>query len=122
MNGKYPSVRENFLAVSPHEIKISVVVKAELLLRAFKSQTRVQTINKVEKFLEPFDIVNFSDKMSYDYSEIRKDLEFAGTPIGANDLFIAAMALHEKAVLITHNVAEFSRVKGLEIEDWVKIQ
>lgn len=120
MNGKFPSVRKKFLSLSPKEIKISAVVKAELLLGAFKSQTREQTTSKVEKFLKPFDIVDFTDKMSYDYAEIRKDLELSGKPIGANDLFIAAIALHENATLVTHNVAEFSRVKGLKIEDWVE--
>ncbi|MBR3813308.1 MAG: type II toxin-antitoxin system VapC family toxin [Spirochaetaceae bacterium] len=120
MNGKYPSVREKFLAISPKEIKISAIVKGELLLGAFKSQSREQTTKKVEKFLKPFDIVDFTDKMSYDYAEIRKDLELAGKAIGANDLFIAATALHEKATLITHNTDEFSRVEGLKIEDWVE--
>ena len=120
MNGKYPSVREKFLSVSPKEIKISSVVKGELLLGAFKSRTREKTTEKVENFLKPFEIVDFTDKMSYDYAEIRKDLEHAGTPIGANDLLIAAAALHEKATLITHNTDEFSRVPDLKIEDWVE--
>ena len=119
LNGKFPSVREKFLSVSPKEIKISSVVKGELLLGAFKSHTREKTTKKVEKFLKPFEIVDFTDKMSYAYAEIRKDLELAGTPIGANDLFIAAIALYEKATLITHNRDEFSRVKDLKIEDWV---
>ena len=120
MNGKFPSVREKFLSVSPKEIKISSVVKGELLLGAFKSQTREKTTEKVERFLKPFEIVDFTDKMSYDYADIRKDLEFVGTPIGANDLLIAAAVLYEKATLITHNVDEFSRINGLKIEDWVE--
>ena len=119
MNGKFPSVREKFLSVSPKEIKISSVVKGELLLGAFKSHTREKTTEKVEKFLKPFEIVDFTDKMAYSYAEIRKDLELAGTPIGANDLLIAATVLHEKGTLITHNANEFSRVNGLKIEDWV---
>ena len=120
MNGKFPSVREKFLSVSPKEIKISSVVKGELLLGAFKSRTREKTTEKVERFLKPFEIVDFTDKMSYDYADIRKDLEFVGTPIGANDLLIAAAVLYEKATLITHNVDEFSRINGLKIEDWVE--
>ena len=120
MNGKFPSVREKFLSVSPKEIKISSVVKGELLLGAFKSWTRKATTEKVEKFLKPFEVVDFTDKMSYNYAEIRKDLELADTPIGANDLLIAAAALHEKAILITHNADEFSRVKDLKIEDWIE--
>ena len=120
LNGKFPSVRKRFLSVSPKEIKISSVVKGELLLGAFKSRTREKTTEKVEQFLKPFEIIDFTDEMSYEYAKIRKDLELAGTPIGANDLLIAAAAVHEKATLITHNTDEFSRVPDLKIEDWVK--
>jgi len=41
-----------------------------------------------------------------------------GTPIGSNDLQIAAIALANNLILVTHNVREFSRVQGLQIEDW----
>ena len=120
LNGKYQSVRDKFLSTSPKDIKISSVVKGELLLGAFKSQTREQTAKKVEKFLKPFDVVDFSDKMAYDYAEIRATLEKSGNSIGANDLLIAATALNKKATLVTHNTDEFSRVQGLDIEDWVE--
>ena len=92
----------------------------EMLLGAFKSQTREQTTKKVEKFLKPFDVIDFTDKMSYDYAEIRATLEKSGNSIGANDLLIAATALNQKATLVTHNIDEFSRIQSLEIEDWVK--
>ena len=120
MNGKYQSVREKFLSISPKDIKISSVVKGELLLGAFKSQTREQTTKKVEKFLKPFDVLDFSDGMAYDYAEIRSILEKSGNPIRANDLLIAATALNKKAILVTHNTDEFSRIQGLDIEDWVE--
>lgn len=120
LNGKFSSVRERFLSISPKEIKISTIVKAELLLGAFKSRTRQQTTDKVEKFLRPFGIIDFTDKMAYEYAEIRKDLEQAGKKIGANDLLIAATVLYENATLVIHNLNEFHRVKNLKIEDWVK--
>ena len=119
MNGKYPSVKEKFLSISPKNIKISAIVKGELLLGAFKSQTRKQTTTKVEKFLKPFDVIDFTDKMSYNYAEIRCELEKSGKSIGANDLLIAATVLSVNAILVTHNTNEFSRVKGLKLEDWV---
>lgn len=119
MNGKYSSIKEKFLAISPKEIKISAVVKSELLLGAFKSQNRERTLEKVEKFLKPFEIIDFTNEMTYAYAELRKDFENEGTPIGSNDMFIAATALHENAILVTHNTDEFSRIKGLKIVDWV---
>lgn len=69
LNRKFSSVRERFLSISPKEIKISTIVKVELLLGAFKSRTRQQTTDKVEKFLRPFDIIDFTDKMAYEYAE-----------------------------------------------------
>ena len=120
MNGKYSSVKETFLSISPKEIKIPAVIKAELLLGAYKSQTREQTVKKVKNFLKPFEIVPFTDDMTNDYAEIRAELELSGKTIGANDYFIAATARSKKGKLVTHNVSEFSRVSNLELEDWVK--
>ena len=54
------------------------------------------------------------------YAILRAKLEIVGTPIGASDLWIAAQALAEDALLITDNVREFSRVPGLRIENWLK--
>ena len=120
MNGKYPSVKDAFLSISPKEIKIPSVVKAELLLGAYKSQTREQTLKKVKSFLKPFEIVPFTDDMTDDYAEIRSELELSGKTIGANDYFIAATARSKKGILVTHNAGEFSRIINLEIEDWIK--
>ena len=54
------------------------------------------------------------------YAELRHALESSGQLIGANDLFIAAHALEQDATLVTDNVAEFQRVPGLRIENWVR--
>jgi predicted nucleic acid-binding protein len=53
-----------------------------------------------------------------EYGRIRGHLAAAGTPIGPNDLMIAAIAQSRRLTLVTHNTREFSRVPGLLIEDW----
>ena len=111
------SVRSRFLSVPLNEIKISVVVKAELLLGAYKS-TKPETLERTKQFLELFEVIPFSDEMSYTYAKIRKELEVKGNKIGANDLFIAASALNKGAVLVTHNTREFIRIDGLKLDDW----
>lgn len=111
------SVRTHFLSIPLNEIKIPVVVKAELLLGAYKSN-KTETLERTMQFLELFDVIPFSDEMSYTYAEIRKELEAKGNKIGANDLFIAAAALNKKAILVTHNTREFIRIDGLQLEDW----
>ncbi len=54
-----------------------------------------------------------------DTGDIREQLNRRGTPIGSNDLLIAAHARSMKATLVTNNVREFSRVPGLEVVNWV---
>ena len=53
------------------------------------------------------------------YAEIRLTLEKAGTPIGPNDLWIAAHALALDFTLVTDNITKFSRVPGLRVENWL---
>lgn len=118
MNGKYASVRDKILATSPSEIKIPVVVKAELLLGAYKSFQKAKSLKKLEIFLKPFEIVPFTDDMTHTYADIRQKLEKQGTPIGANDLLIASIAKYYKGILITNNTDEFSRVADLKIKNW----
>lgn len=119
MNGKFQSVRDRFLSISPKEIKIPSIVKAELLLGAYKSQFSEQTINKVENFLKPFEIIPFTNEITKDYAEIRSNLEKLGKTIGANDYIIAATAKNKDGIVVTHNTSEFSRVNGITLEDWV---
>ena len=118
LNGRSPSVRENLLRTPPVQIAIPVIVKAELLLGAFKSRRRQETLEKVETFLSPFEIIPFCDGTAYRYAGIRSALEIAGEVIGANDLCIAASALYHDAVLVSSNTREFGRVKGLSLLDW----
>ncbi len=63
----------------------------------------------------------FDDSAADVYGRIRAQLETFGTPIGPNDLMIAATALSGGLILVTHNTSEFSRVPGLLFEDWQTI-
>jgi tRNA(fMet)-specific endonuclease VapC len=60
----------------------------------------------------------FDGVVAETYGRIRVQLEALGTPIGPNDLQIAAIALANNLILVTHNTREFSRVSGLRYEDW----
>ena len=51
---------------------------------------------------------------------IRQKLSEKGLVIGSNDMLIAATSITYSAVLVTHNVREFSRIDGLVVEDWLK--
>jgi tRNA(fMet)-specific endonuclease VapC len=85
---------------------------------AAKSTNPSGTLAKQKTFLSKFRSLVFDDTAAEFYSVIRADLEIKGRPIGSNDYLIAAIALANAVTLVTHNTGEFSRVKGLMIEDW----
>jgi tRNA(fMet)-specific endonuclease VapC len=72
----------------------------------------------VEDFCSRLEVLPYLPKAAQQYGAIRSALERVGTPIGVNDLHIAAHARSEGLTLVTHNAREFERVNGLQIEDW----
>jgi tRNA(fMet)-specific endonuclease VapC len=118
LNGQSERIKNKILSTPPIEIKIPVIVKAELLLGAFKSAKKDSNTAKLEAFLQPFEVVAFSDQMSYTYADIRSKVEKAGKPVGPNDLLIAAIVILSQGVLITNNIAEFEHIDGLVAENW----
>lgn len=120
LNGKHESVKRRLLSLPPIEVAIPAVVKAELLLGAYKSRSQQKNSELVERFLEPFEILPFSDRVTYVYADIRAVTEKKGEIIGPNDLMIAAIAQFYGAILVTNNLKEFSRIKSLKTENWVK--
>lgn len=120
LNGKYESIRSKILATSPNEIAIPSIVKAELLLGAYKSKNKKSNLENVEKFLEPFEVVAFDDLMTYVYADIRNKTEKRGDTVGPNDLFIASIVKFNEGILVTNNDKEFSKIEGLKIENWTK--
>ncbi|TXT43467.1 MAG: PilT protein domain-containing protein [Spirochaetes bacterium] len=120
LNGNYESVKVKILSTGPNEIAIPSIVKAELLFRAYKSINKKNNIEKIVKFLEPFEIVAFDDSMSQTYAEIRYKAEKIGEIVGPNDLFIAAIVKFREGTLVTNNDKEFRRIEGLKIENWVR--
>jgi len=118
LNGKSQTIKEKLLSTIPSKIAIPTIVKAELLLSAYKSSNKQKTLEKVEKFLQPFEIIPFEDQICYHYAEIRSYLETNGKIIGPNDLVIAAITRFHNAILVTNNVNEFSRVPDLKVENW----
>ena len=105
-------------AAPPGDIGISAVVREELLFGALRSAKAQKNLNETVTFLSAFPSVPFDDRAADVCSRVRADLEASGTRIGYNDCLIAATALSNGFILVTHNVAEFSRVPGLIIEDW----
>jgi len=118
LNGRSISVRDRLRSISIEEIVVCSLVKAELFYGAMRSNSPTQTLERQQGFLESFASLPFDDEAAIICGQIRAHLASAGTPIGAYDLQIAAIALANNLTLVTHNTREFGRVDGLQIEDW----
>ena len=100
---------------------MSFITWAELLKGAERSTRKSEVLRRMEALARQVPVRYPSGPaICHHYAEQATKLKDAGTPIGANDLWIACHALAEQAVLVTHNGREFSRVSGLSIEDWVE--
>lgn len=118
LNQRAKAITDHLHRVSDSDIAVCSVVKAELFLGAMKSQWPQQTLLKQQAFVERFVSLSFDENAAVEYARIRALLEQAGTPIGSNDLMIAAVALAHQLILVTHNTREFGRISGLKVEDW----
>ncbi|MEA2339411.1 MAG: tRNA(fMet)-specific endonuclease VapC [Thermoanaerobaculia bacterium] len=118
LKGISPSLAERLRVVPRTQIRLCSIVKGELLYGARKSGRIADNLRLLEAFFGNIASLPFDDRCAEEYGLIREELERAGTPIGPNDLLIAATARAHRAVVVTHNVREFSRVADLRIEDW----
>ena len=98
---------------------MSSITLAELMHGAEKSSRISENLAAVEDFCSRLQVLPYGAKAAQHYGTIRAALEKIGQPIGVNDLHIAAHARSEGLVLVTNNMGEFTRVPGLELENWV---
>lgn len=101
------------------EICISAITVAELRFGVAKSARGKANAIALEEFLSRFELLDYPVEASVSYGKIRTELKRAGTLIGNNDLLIASHALAIKANVVTANISEFQRVKGLKVLDWL---
>ena len=118
IRGKNIELRKKVDAIDTDHIKIPVMVKGELLVGAEKSKWREKTLAETLAFLMPYEVVPFEDSMLKTYARIRAALELKGQKIGYNDTLIAATVMAGNGILVTNNIGEFSRIDGLQCEDW----
>lgn len=100
------------------ELYISSITLAELMYGVEKNRKPEQNRNALLQFLTLIDIKEFSEKAAIEYGKIRAFLENQGTPIGPLDTLIAAHAVSENMILVTHNTKEFLRIPDLTVENW----
>jgi len=102
----------------PSDLRVCAVTAAELYNGCLRSAKPVENRTKVDKLLWPYICLPFDVAAAEAFALIRYHLEMQGTPIGPYDMQIAAIARATGCTLVTHNTSEFSRVPGLQLEDW----
>ena len=116
---KPDEVLDRFQKLKPGDAAISVVTWGELLYGAEKSRQRKKALQLLEEFQTFIPVLSMPEKAGKMYGAIRAVLESNGTPIGNNDLWIAAHAKAAGLTVVTNNEREFWRVPGLKVQNWV---
>ena len=106
-------------SVGNEAVFTSVIVAGEVQF-GIERYKAFKLLQQMERVLETVEIRPLTlDVISF-YGTLRADLELRGLPISANDMWIAAHALAEDAVLVSNNIREFSRINGLKVENWMQ--
>jgi tRNA(fMet)-specific endonuclease VapC len=118
LTGRYPAVVERIRKSSPDDLRLSAVVVAELRYGADHSAHRRMNHGRIDVLVAEIDCLDFDLEAAVAYGRLRAALEAAGKPIGPNDMLIGAHALSQGLTLVTDNVKEFRRIRGLNVETW----
>jgi tRNA(fMet)-specific endonuclease VapC len=111
-------VSQGLKRIGSENVCVSIVTAAEVLFGAERKGSE-NLLQRIERALGSVEVLPFASPGERHYARIRTRLANAGTPIGANDLWIAAHALTIDATLVTGNTREFARVPGLRLENWL---
>jgi tRNA(fMet)-specific endonuclease VapC len=116
-----PGIAERVNALTAEDrLCMSFVTYAELLKGAERSTRKPDVLRRLDGLIRQVPVSYPTDAgICRHYAEQFTRLRAAGTPIGANDLWIACHALAEGATAVTHNIREFERIDGLIVENWV---
>ena len=118
-NHRPAEVLARFSKLPPGKVAMSSITYGELCFGAEKSSKTKESLYILEQLIALIPVLPLDESASIQYGKIRQHLQTSGKLIGNNDLWIAAHALASKLTLITNNVAEFERVPGLRVENWV---
>ena len=116
IRGDHPEVTDAFRQHFP-DVCISAITAAELQYGAQKRKSQLLTRN-VNAYCNLVPICDWTREAAETYAEMRVELEKHGTPVGSMDMLIAASAIAEGAILITNNIAHFSKIGKLRVENW----
>ncbi|MBW7923426.1 MAG: type II toxin-antitoxin system VapC family toxin [Burkholderiaceae bacterium] len=118
-NSRPRGVARRFARLPSGSVGMSLITYGELRFGAEKSRQRETALDVLEQFAELVPVLSPDAAVGQAYGALRAHLQRTGTPIGNNDLWIAAHALALSVTLVSNNTREFERVPGLDLQNWV---
>lgn len=112
-------VAKHIADVGENLVCTSIIVAAELRYGAAKKGSARLTA-QLESVLGALEILPFEAPAEISYGDLRARLEALDKPIGGNDILIAAHAISLGCAIVTDNVAEFARIEGISLENWLR--
>lgn len=119
LSGTYPSIADEISSRSIEDLAITAISVAELYYGAHHSARKTKNIETLDNLFEKLQILPFDNQSAKHFGELKEILHREGKMVGPYDLLIASIVHSQSHTLVTHNVKEFSRVKGLLVVDWV---
>lgn len=113
------TVANRIASVGESKVAASIIVAGELRYGAAKKGS-ARLAAQLETILRALEVLPLETPTDVAYGNVRVALEAAGTPIGGNDLLIAAQALALDMIVVTDNEREFRRVESLKVENWLR--
>jgi len=122
IKNKPPAVATRINALDPTDaLCMSFFTFAELLKGAERSTQKSNVLRRLSDLTKSIPVrYEASPALCEHYAVQFTRLRTAGTPIGANDLWIACHALADDCTLVTNNTSEFARVQALKLENWAQ--
>lgn len=122
LDGREPDKQQRILArldgVAQTDVALSAITVSELCFGVENSRNRKSNAAALDTFLLDFLILPFDERVSRETGRVRAELEKRGQRIGVMDTLIAAHARSLEAIVVTNNVAHFSKVRALKVENW----
>lgn len=113
------SVLERFEQLPFGSVSMSLVTYGELEYGALRSNNSNKALNTLEEIKNYIPVLPIEVNVAKHYADIRADLAKKGSPIGNNDLWIAAHARALGHTVVSNNIKEFERVENLHLENWI---
>ncbi len=122
INRRYPQLFDKVLLRHQHfGISVSAISKAEMYAGSYRRRAPAHYRQEQDEFFSHFPSLPFDDRAAEFYGHIHGRLRDRGQLMGIADMQIAAIAMANDLIVVTHDIRGFTRLPDLPIEDWVVV-